>query len=209
MVVTGGVATFGNSVELTISIKGGNSYKKNYHDVVNTAINKFNIFSSTLNKMFTTELSETDKQFFVNQTKRLFQRAHVEFLTGELPFHQIYNMWLLDGYIKMLLETNDIKLIAQLLNLDLILYSVEESKQIDNNPAAIDFDAPKNLKMTKLPNAETNKIKKLEHKDDLTQYIYDVNDNLQLLMQLINLNKDSLAKVYEEINNTALSAINN
>jgi hypothetical protein len=206
MVIKGGVSTFDKTVQLSISINGGKPYKKNFNDIVTTSMNKFSVLCSMLDKVLNTGCTERDINFYMNQIQRLFQRAHVQFIPGEKKFHHIYNMWLLDGYIKMLLETADIKLIAPLLNLDLIIFSIEESKRMDKSPIIIDFEVPSNIKVKKVK-LEGSPSQKLLQNDDIDTYLHNVNSNLQLLNKFIHLNKEAFSQIYDEINKTAAKFI--
>ena len=123
MTIKGGITTYENDVELSISIAGGKSYKRIYNDVVSVAINKFVVISTALAKILITQKNEKDIKFYTEQIKTLLHRSHVELIQGDLPFQQKYNMWLLDGYVRMILETSDMKRISQMLELDSILYS--------------------------------------------------------------------------------------
>lgn len=203
MPIKGGVTSNKNFVELSISISGGQSYKRIYNDAVSVAINKFVIMSTTLSKILITRVTPKDITFYINQIKGLFQRAHVEFISGEMEFQQKYNMWLLDGYVRMLLETTDMKLIAQLLDLDSILYSIEEAKLGTDEYDLIhtEFELPTNIKT--ILDIDENTELCIPVTNELSAYLHSFNTNLMTLTSLIIANKQVLSDIYKEIINTA------
>lgn len=197
--IKGGVVSTNNQVELNISVKGGNSYRKVYNDVVSVSINKFIVISNTMSKILITNTSDRDVKFYINQVKRLLERANVEFISGDLPFQLKYNMWLLDGYVRMLLENTDIKLIAQLLSLDSIIYSVEEECKSQGLYSYIDFDVPSNLKIKSISDIDSKSKIATPPKDDLLDYLHSLNHNILLLSKLIIENKTGLTVIYNQI----------
>ena len=199
MSIKGGIASNPNGVELSISIGGGKSYKRVYNDVVSVAINKFVIISSSLSKILIAKTSARDVAFYISQVKLLLQRSHVEFIPGDLPFQNKYNMWLLDGYIRMLLEATDIKMITQLLDLDSILYSMEEASANQGSPQIIDFDVPNELKIKTIADLDENLDIAHPVGEELSAYLHSLNNNLTLLTSLIVANKSELLKIYKEI----------
>lgn len=199
MPIKGGIVARGGDVEMTITMSGGRSYKRIYNDVVSLAIDKFTLISAFLDKIIASK-SPTDTTFYVEQAKLLLQRGHVELINGSLPFHSKYNMWLLDGYIRMLLETMDMKLISQLLDLDSILYSVEEA---DHDYETMDFDIPSSLKVQKLTDIEIKSEIAVPISDELSAYLHSFNQNLRLLVKVIAANKDALNVIYKKIINIA------
>ena len=199
MTIKGGVVAQGNEVELSITIKGGKKYKRVYNDVVSVAIDKFVIISSTLSKILISKASAGDMKFYIDQIKLLFERSHVAFIPGDLPFHRKYNMWLLDGYVRMLLETNDLKLITQLLDLDSILYSIEDASLTQDTPMFIEFDIPPNIKVKSIGNIDSSQHIVSPVAEELSAYLHSLNNNLKLLTYLITENKSALGEVYKEI----------
>lgn len=201
--ITGGLVSSTNQVELSISIGGGKGYKKIYKDVVSVAIDKFNLISSTLSKLLISKSSPCDKDFYIDQVKLLLQRSHVEMIMGALPFHNKYNMWLLDGYIRMLLETMDMKLISQLLDIDSILYSIEEAILMQNQYTAIDFEIPSTLKVKSLKEIDPKFDITMPVADELSAYLHSLNHNLNLLNAFINANRDAFFTIHKKIVETA------
>jgi predicted nucleotidyltransferase len=199
MTIKGGVNTVDNNVELYISVKGGKSYKRVYNDVVSVAINKFVIIGTTLSKILITKTSPTDVKFYISQIQQLLERAHVEFISGDRPFQQKYNMWLLDGYIRMLLETTDMKLIAQLLHLDSILYSIEEASIKDGSPVFIDFEVPKSISIVDAIDIDSETELHTPVTDDLSAYLHSLNNNLMILTSVIISNKKALVEIHKHI----------
>lgn len=193
MSISGGITTNKNEIEMTITMSGGKSYKRVYNDVVSLGIDKFVLISSFLSKILN---SKSDTNFYVDQAKQLFQRGHVGIISGNKPYHNRYNMWLLDGYVRMLLETCDMKLIAQLLDLDSILYSIEEADDTCNE---IDFEVPKNLKIKTLQSIEQSVRISTPISDELSAYLYSFSHNLALLVKLIISNKEALNAIYKQI----------
>lgn len=203
MPITGGSVTQGgsptnqsNTVELNISISGGKSYKRLYPDVVNAAINKFVVINSMLSEILTAKASQMNIDFYVEQSKLLMRRAHVELIPGNNSFQNKYNMWLLDGYIRMILETADIKLIAQLLDLDSILYSMTECEEYFGVNTIIDFDIPDDIHA--LVTKPTDTIS-CPIADDFTSYLYSFRSNMKLLSQMITENTKALNALYKQI----------
>lgn len=206
--IRGGIVSTDNQVELNISMKGGGSYKKVYNDVVSVAINKFVVISETLNKIFITKTNDRDVKFFTNQVKRLLQGAHVEFIHGDMPFQVKYNMWLLDGYVRMLLENTDMKLIAQLLSLDSIIYSVEDESRSQGIHSTIDFSIPSGLKVKTIYDIDSKAKLSIPLTDELNDYLQSLNTNLILLSKLIVENRDALMVIYNKIVKTASNKLN-
>ncbi|KAF1333743.1 hypothetical protein FI667_g2578, partial [Globisporangium splendens] len=191
-----------DSVELTIPISGGKSYKRVYNDVVKIAIDKFILISSTITQLLHGHRRRDGKEdikFYIDQMELLFQRAHVELIPGDLPFHQKYNTWLLDGYVRMLLETTDIKLITQLLDLDAILYSLEEAGMEQGTHLTVDFELPKGLKPKNIQSIDPSAEIAVPMTDDLSAYLYSFNTNLKLLSVLVDTNNDVLLEIYKHI----------
>lgn len=193
MSIKGGIVSNSNSVEMTISVKGGKPYKRIYNDVVSLAIDKFILIGSFLSKLISSK-SPTDTKFYIEQTKQLLRRGHVELINGELPFHNKYNMWLLDGYLRMLLETCDLKLISQLLDLDSILYSIEQSDEVHSE---IDFEIPASVKIQTLKSVDPKAEIKSPISDDIGAYLHSFNDNLNLLIKFVLANKHALDATYK------------
>ncbi len=194
MPITGGIIHDKSCVEVSINIAGGKSYKRIYNDVINTAVNKFVLISGALNKIISTKPTANDISFYIEQTKLLLHRAHVELIPGNQQFQNKYNMWLLDGYLRMLLETTDMKLIAQLLDLDSILYSLESVERDEGIHYLIDFDMPHNIKVNPLNDNIAAPIA-----DELSAYLHSFNRNLLLLTTFIANNKDILSTIYKQI----------
>jgi hypothetical protein len=203
MPITGGSVTQGGSptnasdtVELSISISGGKTYKRLYPDVVESAINKFVVINSMLGEILKAKASQTNIDFYIEQSKLLLRRAHVELVPGNNSFQNKYNMWLLDGYVRMLLETVDIKLIAQLLDLDSILYSMVECEDRFGVNAVIDFDIPSDVHALVIKPTGTISY---PIADDLTSYLYSFRSNINLLSQMVTENVKAFTALYKQI----------
>jgi hypothetical protein len=203
MTITGGTVTQcgsptdqTNSVEMTISISGGKNYKRVYPDVVNAAINKFVLINSMLSEILTTKASQINIDFYIEQSKLLLRRAHVEIIPGNNSFQNKYNMWLLDGYIRMVLETTDIKMIAQLLDLDGILYSITESEEHYGVNTIIDFNIPPDVHLLVV---KTSGTVSCPIADDFTSYLYSFRNNMALLSRTLVDNHASLTALYKQI----------
>lgn len=69
MKIKGGLSSSTNSVELSISIGGGKSYTRIFEDVVDVAINKFVIVTTTLSQMLLSQSNTGDIRFFIEQIK--------------------------------------------------------------------------------------------------------------------------------------------
>ncbi len=199
MPIKGGIVSNAGDVEMTITLTGGRSYKRVYNDVVSLAIDKFTLISTFLDKIIVSK-AQIDTIFYVEQAKILLQRGHVELIQGTLPFHNKYNMWLLDGYVRMLLETHDMRLISQLLDLDSILYSIEEA---DAEYTSIDFTIPSNIDVVALKDIDKSAEIAVPISDELSAYLHSFNHNLALLVKLITANKKSLNRIYKQIINAA------
>ncbi len=199
MTIKGGIVSNDNSVELSITINGGKTYKRIFNDIVSVAIDKFVIISTSLCKILLSKPTSQDVNFYIKQIKLLFQRAHVELIPGDLSYQQKYNMWLLDGYIRMLLESNDMKLIAQLLHLDSILYSIEEAGTNQNAPLYIDFDVPSDLNIITVMDIDSDTEISTPVADELSAYLHSINRNLMILTSLIIANKDNLKSIHNHI----------
>lgn len=208
MSIKGGITSTDNEVEVSFAKSGGANYKRVYNDVVSVAINKFNLISTTLSKLLISKMSKSDVKFYIDQIKILLLRSHVELIPGELPFHDKYNMWLLDGYVRMLLETTDLKLISQLLDIDSILYSIEEERLNQNICEYIDFQLPTKIKIKTLLQVDRNAEICSPVADELSAYIHSLNNNLILLNRIIEANKESFFLIYKSIIATASKYLN-
>ncbi len=203
MSIKGGISSTNRDIELTLSIEGGQTYKRIYHDVVSVAINKFELISSTLGKILITNASKRDVKFYIEQVKILLQRAHVEIIDGDSIFQDKYNMWLLDGYVRMLLETTDMKRISQLLDLDSIFYSIEEASANQTKPLELDFKIPDKLKVKSIKEIDKRANIAAPVADELSAYLHSLDHNLQILMQFIVSNKPALIEIHKNIIATA------
>ncbi len=193
MTIKGGISIDRNDIEISFTIGGGRQYKRIYNDAVELAINNFAMISESL-----TELKRSNIEIYMRQINILFQYAHVETLNGNNIFQINYNLWLINGYIKMLLQSKDMKLIAQLLNLDNILYSVEEAAAIDDQDVDIDYKLPSNIKL------DTKKIKISTPKNESIDELFkSLNENIKALTKFITLNKPAIKKIYKTIVKTA------
>jgi hypothetical protein len=197
--IRGGIVSTGNDVELTISISGGKNYKRVYNDIVSVALDKFVLISTTLHKLLMSKSSPSNVKFYVEQIEHLLQRAHVELIPGTLPFHQKYNMWLLDGYVRMLLETTDMKLITQLLDLDSILYSIEEAGIKQGNPTFLSFTIPKSIKVLAIDEIDASLEVATPVADELSAYLHSLDHNMMLLVKLIEHNRHCLVEIHKNI----------
>lgn len=199
--IKGGITTHDDhNVELTIAIGGGKSCRKSYNDVVNTAIDRFIVVGSAIVKTLK-DVSSEDHYFCVEQLKRLFEHAHVEFIRGNHPFQKKYNMWMIDGYIRMLLQTADLKLVAELLEIDRILYSIEEISRFEGEPLEIDFQVPTNLKVIHVANIPARS--ELGGGDELCDSLRSIGLSLPLLLEMLESNRANLAKIYDIVVKTA------
>lgn len=199
MSIKGGIVSTNNDVELSISISGGSKYKRIYNDVVSVAIDKFEIIYKSLSKILNTNNSSRDLTFYIEQVKYLLHRSHVELLHGNQHFQNKYNIWLLDGYVRMLLETNNMILITQLLDLDSILYSIEEASINQGVHSLIEFDIPDDLIVKSLSNIDPDYQITLPLYDELSAYLHSLNKNLGLLTKMIVENKPAFMKIYKRI----------
>ncbi len=175
-----------NDVQLSLTIAGGRPYKRIYNDTVAAAIQQFCMMEGAIADAPTQEAR-------MRQLGILFQHAHVELLSGDNLFQTNYNLWLLNGYVRMLLQTKDLKMVAQMLNLDSILYSVEEAARFDEQRVDTDFKMPKirtdgkKLKVA-MPDRDTQ--------DALTKALIT---NLHTLAGFIQTSEDRLKKIYDAI----------
>lgn len=189
MSIKGGIVSNDDAVEMTISISGGKAYKRVYNDVVSLAVDKLTLIGSFLSQLLSSD-ARADTKFYIEQTKQLLRRGHIELISGNLPFHNKYNMWLLDGYVRMLLETCDLKMIAQLLDLDSILYSIEHA---DEKYDPIEFEISSKIKPIPLDSAD--KIR-TPISDDIGAYLHSFDHNMGLLVKLVTMNKGPINEVY-------------
>jgi len=196
MLISGGVTSTDSEIELRINVTGGKSYKRIYNDVVANAINKFVLISDSLHKILTVNATAQDIAFYVEQLKLLLQRAHVELIPGDRPFQNKYNLWLLDGYIRMLVETTDMKLIAQLLDIDAILYSLEEASIAQDNHTFIDFNIPPDVKPKELK--KTFEVA-IPITNEARAYLNSLDSNLKILREFIIINKEAFVEIHRNI----------
>lgn len=208
MYIQGGITSYENEVEMSFVVSGGLNYKRVYNDVVSVSIDKFNLVNTTLSKLLTDEMSDMDSSFYIDQIKILLQRCHVELIPGDLIFHHKYNMWLLDGYIKMLLETTDLKRIVQLLDIDSILYSIEEERFNQNIYTHIDFKVSEKINPKTLFDIDPKLKIKSPTVDELHAYIHSLNHNLLLLNKVIDANREAFFIIYKDIIATASKYFN-
>jgi hypothetical protein len=188
MSISGGLNSKGDQTTLTFAIKGGKTCTKVYNDTVSTAIHRFVIISSTLSKMITTK--PNDINFYISQLIELFKYSHIECLPGTAEYQIHYNAWLIDGYIRMILESNDLSIIVELLDLNSILRTIEIASKYDID---IEYDvAP--IKVKKCKQA----IQKSTD-DTLKSYLQSINKNIKLLEDYILDNKSSLDDAYKAI----------
>lgn len=202
MTIKGGIVVDGNSVEVKILVKGGKSYVKVYDEEVATAINKFDTISTMINKLFIEEKGSSEYKFYIDQLMQLFHKANIEFLNGDMEFQLKYNSWLLDGYIRMLVETADMKLIIQMLGLDSILYSIEEADAYAGTSKCIEFDVPPSTK--KIQSNAKSKLS-LPANDSIEAYLHASIHNLGSLRQIIKNNESTINTVYKHIVKTGLA----
>ncbi len=189
MPIKGGISIDGGEVSITLSINGGRKYKRVYTDAAKSAVDKFKTMAELI-----INSKHKDTKIYVNQLKSLFQYAHVELLEGDNTFQVNYNLWLLNGYVKMLLQSLDIKLISQLLNLDGILYSVEEAGVFDGEYIDTDFKLPK------MSNINKNGIKiSMPTHGSVDAMILSLDKNIITLIKFMEKNTDTLKRVYDEI----------
>lgn len=197
--IKGGINKSPEGVSLTLPTRGGSTYKRAYsNDVVSISIDKFVILSSMLMKLVMKRTKDDDITFFIKQVKYLLFRAPLELLPDNTPFQIKYNLCILDGYIRMLLESNDIKLIAQLLDIDAILFSVENAaRDVDQN-LIIDFDTS-DIKFIKPTDIDSETDISSPINEDISSYIHSLSHNLMVLSSVIISNKKNLHQVYTNI----------
>jgi hypothetical protein len=185
--IKGGITKDTHSIILTLPTKAGGSFNKVYDSSVDDAIRKF----TTINKAI--EIIDDDN-FYITQIRLLMKKAHVEFINGNNNFQKNYDLWLIDGYVRMLLESMDMKLIVQLLGLDSIIYNVEHVARSEGNDGIIDFDIP-NLKIVE----HHKKIYIPESHDNIKNYITSIKHNMNILCMFINDNKQNIEIIYNKI----------
>lgn len=202
--VRGGIAITNNYAELTLT-SGGKDITRVYDDTVSTAVNKFALISATLNDLLKEGASTSDIDFYIDQVEHLLHRAHVELIPGRRSFQQRYNIWLLDGYVRMLLETADIKRIAQLLYIDSMLYAIEEASAREGDTLRIDFVMPSKVRVVTLNDISPSSPISISKpaNDELCTGLRSLNKNIQLLSKLIVANKPALDAIFRSICKTA------
>jgi hypothetical protein len=197
--IKGGITNSQEGVTLTLPMRGGKTYNRAYsNDVVTIAIDKFVILSSMLMKSVKKRTKDDDIKFFITQVKYLLHRAPLELLPINTPFQIKYNLCILDGYIRMVLESNDIKLISQLLDLDTILFSLESASRDIDEPLFIDFDVD-NVKFIKITDIEEESDISSPINEDVSSYVHSLVHNLIVLSSVIIANKKNLQQVYKNI----------
>ncbi len=193
MPIKGGVAMFDNDVEISFNVKGGRQYKRVFNDVVGTSIRNFSSMVTSL-----INLQKNNIHMYMQQLKLLLRYAHIDLLEGTCRFQINYNLWMANQYMHELLHSKDMKRIAELLNLDSILYSVEEAGFIDNQQIDTDFKVQANLSTT-----NTNIKLEIPERDSINDLITSLNANVQILAEFIDTNKPALTKIYQVIIKTA------
>lgn len=188
MSISGGLNSKGDQTTLTFAIKGGKTCTKVYNDTVSTAIHRFIIISTMLSKMISTK--PNDIKFYITQLIELFKYSHIECLPGTAEYQIHYNAWLIDGYIRMLLESNNLSMIVELLDMNSILRTIEIASKYDID---IEYDvAPIKVNRCK------DKIDK-PLDDTLGSFLHSINNNIKLLGQHILNNKNALDDAYKAI----------
>jgi len=192
--VHGGIAYDEGCVSLTIRPSGGNAYTRVFDDVVDNAVERFVLFETLLGPALSNPISSSDMAFYVNQLRYLLSGAHVQQLPGEMPFQQKFNMWLLDGYVRMLLAngTVNLALVAQLLGLDLVLHYVEDAEDVH---ARIPFRVPQHVSV-KIP---ADSVIAKPAGDETQAYVRSLSGNLSLLISLLKQNKTALEEIHQVI----------
>jgi hypothetical protein len=201
--IRGGIESNGNTVELSLQIHGG-KIKRVYSDIVKLAIEKYTLISSMVSQLLTTD---NDIEFFIDQVEYLLHRAHVELIPGKRLFQQKYNMWLLDGYVRMLLETTDFKLISQLLYIDSLLYTIEEASTKAGHPLVLDFEVPATVNVQSINEVAPSSKIAVPIADELSAYVLSLYHNLELLNTLIVANKPALDEIFRLICDVAAQHI--
>jgi hypothetical protein len=202
--IRGGIELNGNSVELSLEIHGGHKIKRVYADIVSIAIEKYTLISAMVSQLLTTD---NDIEFFIDQVEYLLHRAHVELIPGKRPFQQKYNMWLLDGYVRMLLETTDIKLMSQLLYIDSLLYTIEDASAKVGHPLALDFVVPPTVSARSIDEVAPSSKIAFPIADELSAYVLSLYHNIDLLNTLIVANKAAFDEVFRLICDVAAQHI--
>lgn len=187
MTIKGGVNINNNEIVLSLTIDGGRPYNRVYNDVVSSAINAFESNSQSL------DINYKDP-IYIRQLKYMFQYAHVDIISGTSDFQLNYNIWMLYSYVRMLLSSHDMKLISQLLNLDSILYSVEEAGVMNNHKVNTDFTLPSRLiidtSKIHISTAKSNSVK------DVSK---SLNANIHELITFIKRNEDAFKQIHMAI----------
>lgn len=187
MTIKGGLNINNKDVVLSLTIGGGRPYKRVYNDVVSNAIMNFEMNSHHLS-------NDYKNPIYLRTLKQLFQYAHVDIINGDNIFQINYNIWMLNAYVKMLLESQDMKLIAQMLNLDNILYSVAEAGILNNDIIETDFSLPSKLSI------DNSCIDiSIPKSKDIEDVVRSLNDNIHTLVQFMKCNDKPLKKIHDAI----------
>ncbi len=194
MTIKGGLSKRDNAVHISFSMSGGRTYTRAFNDTVSTELANFEMIADTLES-----IDKKDTQLYLRQLRVLFQHAHVDILSGDNVFQTNYNIWMIDRYVRMLLQSKDMKLMAELLNLDGILYSVYEAGTLDDQYIDVGFKIPK-------LDIHPKKINIVAAKADTPSSIIPaLNANIKSLIEFMNANKQALTKIYSVIVDTAKS----
>jgi hypothetical protein len=194
MTIKGGLNKSDNAVHISFSIAGGRTYTRAFNDTVSSELANFEMIADTLDN-----IDKHDTQLYLRQLRVLFQHAHVDILAGDSVFQTNYNIWMIDRYVRMLLQSKDMKLIAELLNLDGILYSVYQAGTLDDQYIDVGFKMPK-------LDIQAKKINIVAAKADTPNAIIEaLNANIKSLISFMHANKKALTKIYSAIVDTAKS----
>ncbi len=194
MTIKGGLSKSNNAVHVSFSIAGGRTYTRTFNDTVSSELANFEMIADTLDN-----INRHDTQLYLRQLRVLFQHAHVDILAGDNVFQTNYNIWMIDRYVRMLLQSKDMKLMAELLNLDGILYSVYQAGTLDDQYIDVGFRMPK-------LDIQAKKINIAASKSDTPSAIIEaLNVNIKSLISFMRANKKALTKIHSAIVDTAKS----
>ncbi len=189
----GGVIRRNGKTEMTLFMSGGKSYKRVFHEEVESAIERFSVVEEELSKILGNQSLDKDEKFFVTQLQELLKHAHVQLVPGKMPYQVKHNMSMLDKYVRMLFAGGslNLKLVVQLLNIDSILYYIEEAKK---NNVCIQFQVPRNLTIR-----VNEKDLMKPQKEETQEYIRSLVKNLHLLVKALKANKQTINEIHDVI----------
>lgn len=193
MTIKGGLKRSKKIIELTLSRRGGHQYTRVFDDTVQASIDRFDTDSSLLLKI-------TNHDTFMHRLMDILKYAHIDMIHGEGVFQRNIMIWTIHNYLRMLLDDKDMKSIAQLLNLDEMLYSMELSAELCNEHIDTDFDVPNKLKIT-------NDTKSVNDCDSIDEMVKSIKTNLKQLNAFIKSNIDTFKKIHRCITKAAANQL--